>query len=91
MSISLSEVSANVKELGVGFLTQLPVFGVDIHQNEDNVGFWAKCKLECGVAYTDGDSIVEVQRNMYESVSLCLKDDYPDITGFLLEFRVCNE
>jgi predicted RNase H-like HicB family nuclease len=69
-----------------------PVYRVAIYPNENNAGgFWAKCFVgENGCAYTDGDTIEEIQINMYESVALSLEDD-SDIIGFSLEFTVSDK
>jgi len=47
--------------------------------------------MDNGAAFTDGDTLQEVQKNMYESISLYLQDDYPDINEFSLEFVISNE
>jgi len=67
------------------------IFTVTIHPNEDNIGYWAECPMENGGAFTDGDTIKEVQINMYESVALYLQDDHPDIIDFLLVFEYADE
>lgn len=68
-----------------------PVYRVVIHPNEDGVGYWAECPMDNGGAATDGDTIMETQANMFESVALYLKDDYPDITDFFLDFVIADE
>ena len=65
-----------------------PVYQVVIHPSKDTGGYWAECSFENGGACTVGDTIKETQVNMYESVSLFLKDDYPDITDFSLAFSM---
>jgi predicted RNase H-like HicB family nuclease len=68
-------------------MSPVPVYQVVIHPNEDDVpGYWAEYHTEKGGAFTDGDTVKETQANMYESMSLFLQDDYPDITDFSLEF-----
>ena len=69
----------------------LPIYTVVIHKNEDGAGYWAKCKFPDGCAFTDGDSIYETERNMYESVALYLQDDYPQIPDFSLKFVMAYE
>ena len=68
----------------------MPVYTVFIHKNEDGVGYWAKCPMGNGCAFTDGDTVYETERNMYESVALYLQDDYPDGIVFSLSFVVAN-
>ena len=69
----------------------IPTYSVNIFKNEDGHGYWAKCTIYDGCAYTDGDTIFETQSNMYESVSLFLQDDYPNIKDFSLRFITSNE
>ena len=64
----------------------LPIYTVIVHKDEDGDGFWAVCDMPNGGATTMGDTIHETQRNMYDSMALFLKDDYPDITDFSLNF-----
>ena len=71
--------------IGGDFLNT-PIYTVIIHQNEDSIGYWAECPMDNGACFTDGDTIKETQANMYESVSLYLEDDYPDVTDFALSF-----
>ena len=72
-------------------INALPVYTVVIHKNEDGKGYWAKCQMSNGCCFTDGDTVKETQENIYESVSLYLEDDYPDITDYLLNFVIANE
>jgi predicted RNase H-like HicB family nuclease len=65
------------------------VFTVIIHPNEGR-GYWAECIMPNGGCNTDGDTIQDVERNMFESVALFLQDDYPDITDFSLTFEVLD-
>jgi predicted RNase H-like HicB family nuclease len=66
----------------------MPVtFTAIIHPNADR-GYWAECAMPNGGCNTDGDTIQEVERNMFEAVSLFLEDDYPEITEFSLSFEV---
>ena len=68
----------------------LPIYTVTIHKNEDGIGYWAKCYVNDDCAFTDGDTIRELQINMFESMDLCL-EDYPYITDYILQFKVCDE
>ena len=79
------------KPLFQGFSKDLPIYTVVIHKNEDGVGYWAICDMPNGGASTIGDTICETQRNMYESVSLYLADDYPSIKDFSLVFVMSDE
>ena len=74
-------------------LAQLPspIFTAVIYKNEDGEGYWAKCQMDGGCAFTDGDTIYETECNMYESVALYLQDDHPDIKDFSLNFVFQNE
>jgi predicted RNase H-like HicB family nuclease len=60
---------------------------VVIRPAEDVGGYWAKSVTIAG-AFTQGDTIQETEKNMYESVDLLLEDDYPEITDYTLEFEV---
>ena len=62
---------------------------VVIRPAEDVGGYWAKSITIPG-AFTQGDTIQETERNMYESIELLLEDDYPEITDFTLEFEVLD-
>ena len=62
---------------------------VIIYPAEDVGGYWAKSVTIPG-AFTQGDTIQETEKNMYESVSLLLEDDYPEIIEYTLEFEVSN-
>jgi len=63
------------------------IFTVIIHPNEGIPGYWAESPDLPG-CFTDGDTIKETEKNMYESVSLFLEDDYPEIIDFSLNFKV---
>ena len=69
----------------------LPVYTAVIHKNEDGMGYWAVCEMPNGGASTIGDTIHETQKNMYESMSLFLEDDYPDVKDFFLTFALSDE
>jgi len=62
------------------------IYTVVIHKNDDGSGYWAVCEMPNGGATTIGDTLHETQRNMYESMALFLKDDYPDVVDFSLNF-----
>ena len=62
---------------------------VIIHPAEDIGGYWAESITIPG-AFTQGTTVQETEKNMYESVELLLEDDYPEITDFTLEFEVQN-
>lgn len=62
------------------------VFNVVIHPSETG-GYWAECPMENGGCFTDGDTIQETQKNMFESIELYL-EDYPEVTDFFLVFEV---
>ena len=50
-------------------------------------GYWAEIpNLHCN---TDGDTLYEVEKNMYEAV-LASIDDYPAITDYMIMFEVRN-
>lgn len=67
----------------------LKIIHVKIHPAEDVGGYWAESVTIPG-AFTQGDTIQETEKNMYESVDLLLEDDYPEITDYTLEFEVCS-
>jgi len=72
-----------------GVMVSVPVFQAVIHPSKDTGGFWGECHVnENGGAFTIGRTVKETQSNMYESVTLYLKDDYPDITDYSLEFSM---
>ena len=71
--------------------SDLPIYSVVIHKNEDGVGYWAVCEMPNGGASTIGDTIHETQKNMYESMLLFLEDDYPDVKDFFLTFVLSDE
>jgi len=82
----VSILSATGYNKGIGGDT-MPTYTVTIHPNEEGDGYWAKCAIdERGCAFTSGDTIQETQINMYESFSLLIEDDYPDVTDYLFEF-----
>ena len=64
----------------------VPIFNVVIHKNEEGDGFWAICDMPTGGASTMGNTVRETQQNMYDSMTLFLKDDYPEVRDFSLNF-----
>ena len=66
----------------------MPVYTVIIRKDEDGEGYWAVCEMPNGGATTIGDTVYETQRNMYESMALFLKDDYPEVSDFSLNFVI---
>jgi len=85
----VSILSATGYNKGIGGDT-MPTYTVTIHPNEEGVGYWATCKLPNGGANTSGDTLREVQSNMFEAMDLYL-EDYPHITDYFLNFEVINE
>ncbi|MCL2189839.1 MAG: type II toxin-antitoxin system HicB family antitoxin [Defluviitaleaceae bacterium] len=68
-------------------LDHIPLYEVVIHKDEDG-GYWASCEMTNGGANAMGDTVYETQRNMYESMALFLKDDYPHVQDFMLQFVI---
>lgn len=66
----------------------MPIYTVIIHKDEDGDGYWATCDMPNGGANSMGDTVYETQRNMYESMALFLKDDYPEVVDFSLNFVI---
>ena len=64
-------------------------FRVVVHPCVDTTGYWAECPMDNGCCFTDGETIQETQKNMFESVDLYL-EDYPDIANYRLVFEVCD-
>jgi len=52
-------------------------------------GFWASYDTPNGGCTTQGETLREVQKNMYEAMELFL-EDYPEIADFCLSFEVTN-
>jgi len=63
------------------------IFDVIIRPAEDVGGYWATCHMPDGGVNTVGDTIQEVENNMFESMDLYL-EDYPEITEYSLNFEV---
>ena len=62
-------------------------FHVVVHPCVDTTGYWAECPMDSGCCFTDGETMQETQKNMFESVALYL-EDYPEITNYRLVFEV---
>lgn len=95
MSTALLERSASISPVtgynkGIGGDATIPTYTVIIHPDTENGGYWATCELPNGGANTIGDTLKEVQANMFEAMDLYL-EDYPDIKDYLLHFEVSNE
>ena len=65
------------------------IFNVIIHPAEDVGGYWATCRMQDGGVNTIGDTIQEVESNMFEAMDLYL-EDYPEISEYSLNFEVSN-
>ena len=65
----------------------LKVFSVAVHPCEEG-GYWAEIP-EIGYCNTQGETIAEVEANMFEAISLCI-EDLPEIGEYTLEFDVCD-
>lgn len=64
-------------------------FHVIIRPCDDVTGYWAKCDMPNGGCVAQGDTLREVQKNIFEAMELYL-EDYPDISDYYLAFEVCN-
>ena len=64
------------------------VFRVLIHPAEEG-GYWAELNFPNGGCNTEGETLQEIEKNMYEAITLCL-DDFPEVKEYLLEFEVCD-
>jgi len=71
----------------VNLTAKIPVFTVIIHPSPDVGGYWAECSMENGGCTTQGDTLQEIQKNMFESVDLYL-EDYPEIKEYFLQFEI---
>ena len=60
-------------------------FNVVIHPCKEG-GYWAEIP-DVGYCNTQGETLQEVEANMYEAVELCL-EDLPDISEYSLVFEV---
>ena len=69
--------------------TMLKTFHVVIRPCVDTTGYRATCEMTDGGVNTDGQTIQEVEINMFEAMDLYL-EDYPEITEYSLMFEVRN-
>ena len=60
-----------------------------IYPDKDSGGYWAK-SVNIPGAFTQGDTIQETEKNMYEAIDLLLEDDYDEIINYTLDFEVCD-
>ena len=65
----------------------MPIYSVIIRPCVDTSGYWAECDMENGGCTTQGETIQEAQKNMFEAVELYL-EDYPDVKNYFLTFEV---
>jgi len=68
--------------------TMLPTFHVIIRPCEDVGGYWASCDMPNGGVNTDGDTVKEVERTMFDLVSDWLENDYPEINEYFITFEL---
>jgi len=64
------------------------VFHVLVHPTEEG-GYWAELNFPNGGCTTQGETLQEIEKNMYEAIELCL-DEFSEIKEYSLEFEVCN-
>ena len=64
------------------------IFNVMIYPCKDTTGYWATCDMPDGGVNTDGETLQEVEVNMFEAMDLYL-EDHPDIKEYSLNFEVC--
>ena len=69
--------------------TMCQVYKVAIYPCVDTTGYWATCHMPDGGVNTDGETIQEVESNMFEAMDLYL-EDHPEIAEYSLEFEVCH-
>jgi len=69
--------------------TMYTTFNVIIRPCVDTTGYWATCYMPDGGVNTDGETIQEVESNMFEAMDLYL-EDHPEITDYFLDFEVKN-
>ena len=63
------------------------VYTVVIHPCVDTSGYWATCAMPDGGVTTDGETLQEVEANMFEAMDLYL-EDHPEIIEYSLAFKV---
>ena len=64
------------------------IFNVIIYPAEDVGGYWASCDMPNGGCNTQGDTIKEVERTMYELVVDWIEHDLPEIKEYFISFEV---
>jgi len=65
------------------------IYTVIIHPCTDTNGYWAECPMPDGGCTTDGETLQETQKNMFEAMEFYL-EDYPEVKEYLLQFEVRN-
>jgi len=69
--------------------TVIKTFNVIIRPCVDTTGYWATCRMPDGGVNTDGETIQEVESNMFEAMDSYL-EDHPEITEYSLNFEVSH-
>jgi len=70
--------------------TMIPTFHVIIRPAEDVGGYWAVCDMPNGGCNTQGDTVKEVEKAMYELVADWLEHDFPEIEEYFISFEVID-
>ena len=78
---------AHTNNVGVDVMP-ITTYKVTIRPSELG-GYWATCDMPNGGVNTAGDTLSEVQANMFEAMDLWL-EDCPDATEYTLDFEVKN-
>ena len=68
--------------------TMIPTYRVIIHPDKEG-GYWAECP-EIQGCLTEGETIREIETNMFEAVDVSIPDVFPDISDYFLAFEVCD-
>ena len=67
----------------------MPVtFNVIIRPAEDVGGYWATCDMPNGGCNTQGDSVKEVERTIYDLIVDWIENDFPEITEYFISFEI---
>jgi len=61
------------------------IYKVIIHPASEG-GYWAECSMPNGGCTTDGNTLQETQKNMFEAMDLYL-EDYPEVAEYFLNFE----
>jgi len=72
-----------------GDIVMPKIFNVVIYPSKDVGGYWAKCDMPDGGCTTQGETLQETQKNMFESIDLYL-EDHPEVAEYFLKFEVAN-